>query len=408
MNVEIKKMLLTGLERKNQSVSQVSEILTIDRSVINKYVNGQRIPNIEQILKINEYLIDGMANRHDALKIICEEMKSVWSLKIAIEIARYNRDENMVRSIARKLRTASKPEVKEWADFYQLFTRFREGTITQDEYYDQMIQFKIRSTELEAYRQLSLAFYHFGIEGDLIKAYKTNQKAEVAVNKLDNSLLKRSYLSRLYGLYGALTLRLQNKEVAVSREYYQKCIDYSITELTKSVYRYNLATTYIFSDKEKAIEIMETEIAAWKKEEYFGGVAPLAHYLEDYTIITLKIFNGELETINVEEIHDECKILYYIHTGDLEQAKVIYKRLEPLAKEKPETLFSIPMYYLCGGILYESTPLLFQALSKLVETYNLFEAKYAIDELVKQGVSMDIIDAMISSKIGSDRIFIYS
>lgn len=384
-------MLNEGLAEKGISLSKVSETLDIERTIISKYINGQRVPSMEVILKVNRYLLKEPYDRVIAIKLIIPFIKSIQSMKVALELAMLYRDKESKYQVINMIRTSSKPIYREWGEFYELFLLHQDEKIDELELLDRIIKFKTHSDELEVFREIMIIFYHFNISADWPQVLDLIQKTKPKAEALPDSLLKSSYLSRLYNFLGTVGLRLGALEVEESRKWLQLSSEHSLSELTKFSNTYNLGTTFQFSNPLKGCELIERAATFWEKNNVpvFSEAVP---YIRSSTLNILRLNADAIHEVDIDgEISNEAKIYYYIKKNDYDKARTIY---EGLTKEEQDSEFIL----YCKGVIDESIPILFQSFMKFVGRHDFFEAKYPADELMKLGIDTSVLEALKKAK----------
>lgn len=399
MDIQVLEQLNRALGSKGLSISQVGEHLEIDRSILNKFVNGQRIPNIEVIYKILTFLIPDDGERYSIFKSLVPYFKTIQPLKVILEMARLNRDEDTVLQAANIIKNASKQKDKEWADFYLLWQEFRSGAITKEEYKNTLVSYPIQSEELKVFRKLSLSHYHLSISNQYEIALEYCLNVETDIEALSPSLLKNSYLARFYGYHGQLLMR--KFDVVNAVPLIEKSNMYAISDLMKGINLYSMTGILRFTDYQKACDILEEVYSILQPFiVYDPSLGSLADFFVQELLPLTKIFANDLKDIREENLrYPYSQILYNIRIGNHQKAREL---LNNLSREEKEHEF----YVFCEGILEESIPILLKSLSKWIEKYELQEAQFAIRELQKLGCDQLIIDSMVNARLGNKKTFV--
>ncbi|HYK73580.1 MAG TPA: helix-turn-helix domain-containing protein, partial [Pseudoneobacillus sp.] len=288
MDTHIIERLNRALADKGLSISQISEHLEIDRSVLNKFLNGQRIPNIEVIMKILEFLFPNEMDRYTILRGLVSSFKTIYPLKVILDIARLNRDEETVTKAAEIINHTSKQKDREWADYYLLWQKYRAGKLDKAQYLEALISSPIQSIELTAFKNLSLCFYHYSITSQPEIALEYCDKARQIIEELPPSLLRKSYLSRYYNYYGQIMMRANHLEKTIM--YLENSNKYVISYLLKGFNLYNIGVIDQYKDHKRSIElIMEGQSIMRELACYDPSLQQLADYILKETIPLNKI-----------------------------------------------------------------------------------------------------------------------
>jgi transcriptional regulator with XRE-family HTH domain len=401
MDTQVLESLNRAIGSKGLSISQISEKLEIDRSIFNKFVNGQRIPNIEVIYKILHYLFPNNQERYKIFRSLVPSFKTIQPLKVMVEMARLNRDEETVLQAANIIKNASKQKDKEWADFYLLWQDFRSGVLDKDQYLESLVSFPIQSDELKAFRILTLCHYHLSISNQYETALEYCLKAKPVIDPLPPSLLKNSYLARYYGYQGQLLMRKFDVENTITL--LEKSNIFSISDLMRGINIYNMTAILRFTDYQKACDYLQ-DVATNLRQfvDYDPGLGPLADYFVQELVPLTKIYSYDLEGIQEEKLlYPSSQFMYHFRSGNHQKAREI---LDNLSEEDKDHEF----YVLCEGILEKSIPILLKSLSKWIEKYELHEGQFAIRELQKLGCDQLIIDSMVNARLGSRKTHFYT
>lgn len=399
MDTHIIERLNRALADKGLSISQISEHLEIDRSVLNKFLNGQRIPNIEVIMKILEFLFPNEMDRYTILRGLVSSFKTIYPLKVILDIARLNRDEETVTKAAEIINHTSKQKDREWADYYLLWQKYRAGKLDKAQYLEALISSPIQSIELTAFKNLSLCFYHYSITSQPEIALEYCDKARQIIEELPPSLLRKSYLSRYYNYYGQIMMRANHLEKTIM--YLENSNKYVISYLLKGFNLYNIGVIDQYKDHKRSIElIMEGQSIMRELACYDPSLQQLADYILKETIPLNKIIADDFADINEEELlYPQSKIMYNIKSNNIEKARYL---LDQLSEEEKEDEY----FLLCAGMIEKSIPLLMKSLSKFIEKYLINEAELPIRELLKLGCDKTIIDSLINARLGNNKVVV--
>ncbi|WP_442596426.1 AimR family lysis-lysogeny pheromone receptor [Neobacillus sp. D3-1R] len=399
MRKKIIEKLNRAIANKELSISQMSEQLEIDRTVLNKFVNGQRIPNIEVIMKVLDFLFPKEMDRYLILRDLVPSFKTIYPLKVILDIARLNRDEATVTKAAEIIKHTSKQKDREWADYYLLWQNYRAGKMDKAQYLESLLSASIHSKELKAFKYLSLCFYHYSISSQPEIALEYCEKAKQIIDELPPSLLRNSYLARYYNYYGQILMRANNLEDTIF--YLEKSNQYVISYLLKGFNLYNIGVIYQYTNHKKSIDLIMKGQSIMRDLSCFDpSLQALADYLLKETIPLNKIIANDFADIKEEDLlYPQSKIMYNIKINNLEKARYL---LNELTEEEKEDEY----FLLCAGMIEKSIPLLMKSLSKFIEKYLINEAELPIRELIKLGCDKTIIDSMINARLGNNKVFV--
>jgi tetratricopeptide (TPR) repeat protein len=390
MDKELLGLLNQEIGKKKQSISQLSEIIGINRSIFNKFINGQRVPNIEDSVKILNYFFPENLESYELLKRLIPNFKSVQSLKMILELAILQRDNETVYKVAELLRMTSSTRHKEWADFFILWLDFRVGKIDNDTYLQTLLTTPLHSEELKAIRNIRLMHFYYTTLSRFDLAHHYGLKGKAELDALPDSLIKSSYLSKYYLYRGHITLLSNYELVDTCMDDFEKSIQYSVSPIVNGINLYNLGVTFQYHDYQKACEYLKQAESIFRKcSTYDESLVYIADYIKEPMIPRSRLIGNSLEGICEENInHNQVKVLYYIKTNNIPKAKEILAQLNEEEREDEILL-------MCQGKIEKSIPILMKSLLKCIELNQINEGYLAIKELIAIGFDPSMIDLIL-------------
>ncbi|MBE4907193.1 helix-turn-helix transcriptional regulator [Bacillus luteolus] len=397
MDLHIKTRLSKALADTSITVTELSKTLEINRSTLNKFLNGERVLGLEELLKVLDFLIPIYSERYNLLKAISLEYKTIQPLKTMLEIARLNRDPSFEKEIISIIRKASKQKDREWADFYEIFSNYREGKVDGEQFYSEVISFKTQSEELQAYRQYTIAFYYLVIEMNPVKAKLQLEKCKDAIFNLPETLLKKCFKYKWYDQMGTLVMKVgtpTEETLEEARNYFKKALEHSILDFTNYLTRYNIGTTYQYNQPMKFYEILNDALEFIKKH---GITIPHEGFYRSVFLPLCLVQAEEYDRVEINSLHILPKALYYSQKGKIEELQNL---IENADKEVSENSF---IQY-CLGSVKKDIPLLLKSFVQCIEEYDLLTARYPMNELLSMGFTQDMLESIIQLKFNQGRL----
>jgi transcriptional regulator with XRE-family HTH domain len=390
MDKELLALLNQEIGKKKLSISQLSEIIGIDRSIFNKFINGQRVPNIEDIVKILHYFFPNQLDSYELLKRLIPSFKSLQSFKVMLELAILQRDNETVFDVAEMLRTTSSTKHKEWSDFFILWVDFRISKIDNDTYLHTLLTTPLQSDELKAIRNIRLMHYYYTTlcRFDLADQYGSKGKEEL--DALPDSLIKSSYLSKYYLYRGHITLLTNYKLMDSSIHDFEKSMEFCVSPIVIGINLYNLGVTFQYHDHQKACEyFIQAETIFRQCSTYDSSLVYIADFILDTMIPRSRLIGNDLEGIKEEDLKNtQVKVIYHIKSKAIAKAREL---LENLTEEEREDEILLT----CQGIIEKSIPILMKSLIKCIEINQINEGYLAVKELITLGFDQSMVDLML-------------
>lgn len=402
LDKEILETINREIGKQKLSITQISELLDFDRTLLTRFLNGNRIPNIEVLLKLLNYLFPETHVAYGILRRITPYLKSLQSLKVMLELARLNRDEKTVSVAAKIVRNASLQKDKEWADCYLLWQEFRSGSLDKDKYLDSILTISLQSDEMRAFRFIALAHFHYAYSDHKSLANEYIEKARVIIDSFQPGLIKNSYLARYYGYKSQIALSKSIKPDDTTLKYFNKSNEYAISELMVGVNYYNLGLIYQHHDHQLAIKyIKKTRSILKVYNQYDSSLTFFIDYIEEL-IPRISILANDFDGIKEDELNSiKNKLIYNIKMGNKTKARELLNSITDEEKENDFILY-------CHGILESSIPILMKCLSRNIEVSQIYETPLPVRALLQLGIDQSIIDAMINAKYGDIKYYVSS
>ncbi|HLO12308.1 MAG TPA: AimR family lysis-lysogeny pheromone receptor [Pseudoneobacillus sp.] len=390
MDKELLALLNQEIGKTKLSISQLSEILGIDRSIFNKFINGQRVPNIEDIVKILHYFFPNHLDSYELLKRLIPSFKSLQSFKVMLEFATLQRDNETILNVAEMLRMTSSTKHKEWADFFILWLDYRLGRIDNDTYLHSLLTTTLQSDELKAIRNIRLMHYYYTTLSRFDLAGQYGVKAKEDLDALPDSLIKNSYLSKYYLYRGHITLLSNYELIDTCIDDFKKSMEYAVSPLVIAINLYNLGVTFQYHDHQKAIEYFRQAESIFRKcSTYDASLVYIADFILDPMIPRSRLIGNDLDGIREVDLkHTQVKVLYHIKTNNIAKAKEILDNLK-------EDEFNDEILLMCLGTIEKSIPILMKSLLKCIELNQINEAYLAIKELMALGFDPSMVDLIL-------------
>jgi transcriptional regulator with XRE-family HTH domain len=402
LDKEILEIINREIGKQKLTITQISELLDFDRTLLTKFLNGNRIPNIEVLLKFLHYLFPETHAAYGILRRITPYHKSLQSFKIMLEIARLNRDEETVSEAAKILSNASLQKDKEWAECYLLWQEFRSGSLDKDSYLDSFLTITLQSDEMKAFRFIALAHFHYAYSDHKSLANEYIEKAKVIIDSLQPGLLKNSYLARYYGYKSQIGLSKSVKPDDTTLNYFNQSNKYAISELMVGVNYYNLGLMYQHHDHLLAILYIQKTLSILNiYSQYDSSLKFFIDYIEEL-IPRIRILANDFDGIEEEDLTSiKNKLIYNIKKENQAKARDLLNVITDEEKENDFILY-------CQGILESSIPILIKCLSRNIEVSQIYETPLPVRALLQLGIDHSIIDAMINAKYGDIKYYISS
>jgi transcriptional regulator with XRE-family HTH domain len=390
MDRELLSLLNQEIGKKELSISQLSETLGIDRSIFNKFINGQRVPNIEDVYKILHYFFPNDLEAYEWLKRLIPCFKSLQSFKVMLELATLQRDNETVFKIADQLKMTSSTKHKEWADFFILWVEYRTGKLDNNTYLHTLLTTSLQSDELKVIRNIRLMHYYYTALVRFDLAWEYGRKAKEALDDLPDSLIKSSYLSKYYLYSGHMTMLSHYELNPACIADYKKSIEYAVSPIVIGINLYNLGVTFQYHNDQKACSYLQQAQSIFRRcSTYDSSLVYIADFILNPMIPRSKLLANRIEEIKEEDLqHSQVKVLYYMKTNQYDRAKEI---LDHLQEEESED--EILLY--CQGKLEKSIPLLMKSFLRCIELNQINEGFLAVKELIALGFDRTMIDLML-------------
>jgi transcriptional regulator with XRE-family HTH domain len=390
MDKELLALLNQEIGKKKLSISQLSEIIGIDRSIFNKFINGQRVPNIEDIVKILHYFFPKDLESYELLKRLIPSFKSLQALKVILELATLQRDNETVFEVAELLRMTSSTKHKEWADFFILWVDFRVGKIDNDTYLHTLLTTPLQSDELKAIRNIRLMHFYYTTLCRFDLAHQYGLKGKEELDTLPDSLIKSSYLSKYYLYRGHITLLSHYELMDSCIHDFEKSMEFCVSPIVIGINLYNLGVTFQYHDHQKACEyLIQAETIFRQCSTYDASLVYIADFILDTMIPRSRLIGNDLEGIKEEDLKNtQVKVIYHIKTKTIAKAKEL---LENLKEEERED----EILLICQGMIEKSIPILMKSLIKCIEINQINEGYLAVKELIALGFEPSMVDLML-------------
>ncbi|MHC0037622.1 AimR family lysis-lysogeny pheromone receptor [Pseudoneobacillus sp. C159] len=390
MDRELLSRLNQEIGKKDLSISQLSEVLGIDRSIFNKFINGQRVPNFEDVYRILNYFFPHNLESYEWLKRLIPSFKSIQSIKGMLELATLQRDNQTICTIANMLKTTSSTKHKEWADCFILWNDYRLRKIDHDSYLHALLTAPVQTDELKAIRDIRLMHYYYTTASRFDLAQQYGAKAKEILDALPNGAIKSSYLSKYYLYCGHITLLGNYQFIDSCVEHFHQSMEHAISPIVIGINLYNLGVTFQYHNHEKACHYFtQAENILRHCATYDDSLRYIADFILDPIIPRSKLIGNDLEGIREEDLkHPQVKVLYYIKINNLAMAKEILNNLSPEEREDEILLW-------CRGVIENSIPILMKSLLKCIELNQINEGYLAIKDLTRLGFDQSMIDLML-------------
>jgi transcriptional regulator with XRE-family HTH domain len=390
MDKELLALLNLEIGKRNLSISQLSEVLGIDRSIFNKFMNGRRVPNFEDVYKILHYFFPNYLDSYEWLKRLIPNFKSLQSLKGMLELATLQRDNETIYAITEVLRITTSTKNKEWADFFILWNDYRLKKIDHDTYLHALLTTPLQSDELRAIRDIRLMHYYYTTVSRFDLAQQYGLKAKEALDALSDGPIKSSYLSKYYLYCGHITLLRNYQLIESSVNDFHQSIEYAISPIVRGINLYNLGVTYQYRDHVKACEYFTQAEEIFRNcSTYDDSLKYIADFILDPMIPRSRLVGNDLEGIQEGELkHTQVKVLYQVKTNNLDKAREMLDNLTEEEREDEIVLW-------CRGVMEKSIPILMKALLKCIELNQINEGYLAVKELIELGFDQSMIDLML-------------
>lgn len=390
MDKELLALINQEIGKKKLSIRQISEILGIDRSIFNKFINGQRVPNIEDTVKLLNYFFPDHLESYELLKRLIPSFKSLQSFKGMLELATLQRDNETIYEVADLLRMTSSTKHKEWADFFILWLDYRMGRIDNDTYLHALLTTPLQSDELNAIRNIRLMHLYYTTLSRFDLAHQYGVKGKEDLDALPNSLIKSSYLSKYYLYRGHITLLSNYELIDTCIHDFKKSMEYSVSPIVIGINLYNLGVTFQYHDHQIACEYFKQAESIFRHcSTYDASLVYIADFILDPMIPRSKLLGNDLDGIKEEDLkHTQVKVLYHMKTNNIAKARELLDNLKEEEREDEILL-------MCQGTIEKSIPILMKSLLKSIEINQINEGCLAVKELLELGFDQSMIDLML-------------